>query len=197
MLGLLAARLRDKFEIFGKVLTVRSMGSYGELEAPVKDNREKTMPSKPHVVLLTMPAPGHMLPSVALGKALARRGVKVTFLSSGVVSETLRREVEGASAEELDMTLGSVVDDPVLEPDNPRELVPWLMKLSPEEMGHRAVAILESLEPAPCCLIVDVFLPWSAIVEEKLKIPRHFLITMSAATLAFMLSVRSSESSST
>lgn len=100
------------------------MGSYGEPVIPAV--------SKPHVVLITMPAPGHMLPTVALGKAFARRGMKVTFLSSGVVSETLVREVDEEVG--LDMTLGSVVEDPVPEPEGPSQLLSWLFKLTPEEM---------------------------------------------------------------
>jgi len=135
-----------------------------------------------------MPAPGHMLPAIALGKSLARHGVKVTFLSSGTASETLCREVE-EDEEELDMSIGSVVEDPIPEPAGPWELVPWLCKLTPVEMASRTAEMMQQLSPPPCLLIVDAFLAWSALVEVKLSIPRHFLVTMSAAMLAFMFSV--------
>ena len=153
------------------------------------DLREvKLMASKPHVVLVSLPAPGHMFPAIALGKALARQGVKVTFLSSGCVTEKLRRDVEKGD-EGLDMTIGTVLDDPLSEPENPMALIPWLAKLPPDEMADHACRLIQRLSPTPCCLVSDIFTSWTKMVADKLAIPRHFLATMSASSLSFMFAV--------
>ncbi|KAG0586398.1 hypothetical protein KC19_2G087700 [Ceratodon purpureus] len=158
-------------------------GDGGELN----NNEVKVIQPKPHVVLLTMPAPGHMFPTIALGKVLARQGVKVTFLSSGCVAGKLLRVVE--EEEELDMSIGTVLEDPLPEPENPLALVPWVAKLPPDEMVEHAYQLIQKLSPPACCIISDVFLPWTKELAEKLGIPRHFLVTMSASALSFMFSV--------
>ena len=104
--------------------------------------------SKPHVVLLTIPAPGHMFPNLVLGRALARRGVKVMLLSSGVVSEKLRHDVE-EGAEDVDMTIQSVVEDPLAEPDHPSNLLPWLWKLKGEDMVEQSAQAIHASPPNP------------------------------------------------
>lgn len=136
------------------------MSSYGENGARGKADIAEVMLAKPHVVLLTIPAPRHMLPSLVLAKALARRGVKVMFLRSVINNfETLRRDVEDeASSEELDISMGSILEDSIPEPENPMELKPWLSKLAPEYRADRAAQIMLNLSPPPCCLIVDAFL---------------------------------------
>ena len=147
--------------------------------------------AKPHVVLITMPAPGHLFPTIALGKALARQGVKVTFLSSGCVPAKLRRDVEESDAE-LDMTIGTVLEDPLPEPEHPMMLIPWLSKLPSEEMADHAFRLIQSLAPPPCCIVSDVFVSWTKTLAENLGVPRHFLVTMSASSLSFMFSVQNS-----
>ncbi|KAG0556090.1 hypothetical protein KC19_11G025100 [Ceratodon purpureus] len=164
------------------------MGSDGGQVREEVDSIMSLQSSKPHVVIITVPAPGHIFPSIALGKALARQGVKVTLLSSGCVPEKLRRDVE-LGEEELDMTLGTVLEDPLQEPEHPMALIPWLSKLPREEMVEHAYNIIQKLSPPPCCFISDTFISWTKMLEEKLGIPRHFLVTMSASSLLFMFAV--------
>ncbi|KAG0586396.1 hypothetical protein KC19_2G087600 [Ceratodon purpureus] len=158
------------------------MGSDGD-----QVREEVKLQPKPHVVMLTMPAPGHIFPYVALGRVLARQGIKVTFLSSGCIPDKLRRDVE--EEEDLDMSIGTVLEDPLPEPESLMGLFPWIAKLPPEEMVEHAYQLIQKLSPPPCCFISDVFIPWTKELAAKLGIPRHFLMTMSASTLSLLFSV--------
>lgn len=91
--------------------------------------------------------------------------------------------------QELDITFRSLMADPVPEPPGPLELGPWLQKLSTEEMVRLMEELVRGLNPPPCCIIGDVYIPWARTVAANCGIQHHYLTTMSAAALALGLSV--------
>jgi hypothetical protein len=92
--------------------------------------------------------------------------------------------------QELDITFRSLIADPVPEPLGPMDLGLWLSNLmSPEEMVSLMEELVRGLHPPPCCIIGDVYIPWARTVAANCGIQHHTLTTMSAASLAFGLSV--------
>lgn len=152
----------------------------------------------PHILLVSLPAPGHLFPFTNFAYQLAAAGAQVTCLTSGYVFEHLQHRGDHKYVKQSSgsSSTGRVRFEGLLESKEVREvtivnvLAEWGQALSDEEMGAALERRFLELQPPPCCIVSDMFQGWVQDVADKLHVPRHTLFTMPAKDLAFVLRVR-------
>lgn len=149
----------------------------------------------PHILLVAIPAPGHILPFTLFAGKLVASGYKVTCVSTGHVLENLWHACHGEQGEiaycqriRFQPLLGRDEEDEV--PTGKLEMLSdWMQKLSDKEMQVKLEEFIERLSPAPCCIVADMFVGWVQDAADKFEIPKHTLLTMPASSLASALLV--------
>lgn len=145
-----------------------------------------------HVVMVTAPCPGHVIPFTQLARYLLSRGIRVSCFSSGVNYPSLERSMEDTFGDER-IQFRSLVpagECVAIEDDN----VKYLHALSDEEMTARFEKAIDTLVPPPQCIINDGFTGWAQDVADRRGIPKHLYCTMStnAIFLIFAVTMHSS-----
>lgn len=146
-----------------------------------------TAASVPHVVLLTVPAHGHMNPFTALAHFFAASGISVTLVHSAdhthslLCSSATTAKVGDPHKQGLIRTeiMPSANASQCLSLDNFRASIPIMCKALEEILQK-----LMQKDNAPCCLIADGFLSWYHDVALKFGLPRVDVWTNSASVLS-------------
>lgn len=159
-------------------------------------NKSPSAAMVPHILLVSIPAPGHILPFTKLADKLVASGYKVTCASTGHVLENLRHgghdvQGEGANVSGQRMRFQSLLENdegevPTVKLETMKN---WMQKLSDKEMQVKLEEFIERLSPTPCCIVADMFVGWVQDAADKFGIPKHTLFTMPASTLASALMV--------
>jgi hydroquinone glucosyltransferase len=140
----------------------------------------------PHVVIITVPCPGHIIPSTQLAKCLMARGVKVSCFSTGInyasVEENLGEEFNHERIRFRPLISPAEFVSPGKDL---RDNIDWMQRLSDGAMAVRLEGVVRSLHPPPACIVTDLLVGWAQDVADKLAIPRHVLFTMPANALLF------------
>lgn len=146
---------------------------------------------KPHVVIVSIPPPGHMLPSTELARELLSHGFKVTCFSTGRNFQSLHEKLEGKCKKGTGINfLALVKDSEFASPaGQAKDNLAYMQSLSDETIGVRLEELMRTLTPPPCCIISDFLNGWSQDVANNFHIPRHVFFTMPAYALLFILSV--------
>lgn len=151
----------------------------------------------PHILLVSIPAPGHVLPFTKLADKLVASGYKVTCASTGHVLENLRHGGHDVQGKGTNVTGQRIRFRSLLEKDDEGEaptvklelMKDWMQKLSDKEMQVKLEELIERLSPTPCCIVADMFVGWVQDAADKFGIPKHTLFTMPASSLASVLMV--------
>lgn len=126
-------------------------------------------------------AQGHMIPMVDIARMLAERGVVITILTTPVNANRFKSVVARANESNLRIKMCEL-SFPSAKAGLPEGCENFDM-LPSAELGMNFFAaasmlqepvekVLQELQPAPCCIISDMCLPWTTDVANKFNIPR-------------------------
>eukprot|EP01018_Ginkgo_biloba_P015403 Gb_14885 [translate_table: standard] len=142
---------------------------------------------KPHVVVVSYPAQGHINPMLQFSKRLAHKGLLVTFVTTQSSLERmleLEAQDEGESSKpDLAIRFESISDGFPGDFDRAQNVDMFLEQL--RKMGGfalgRLIERLNSQGTTASCIIYDSFLPWVLNVANSFSIPSAFFWTQSCA----------------
>lgn len=145
----------------------------------------------PHVVIVSIPPPGHMLPSTELARELLSHGLQVTCFSTGRNFQSLHEKLEGKCKKGMGISFRALVKDSEFASPagQVKDNLAYMQSLSDEAIAVRLEELMRTLTPPPCCIISDFLNGWSQDVANNFHIPRHVFFTMPANVLLFILSV--------
>lgn len=129
--------------------------------------------TKPHVLVIPVPAQGHVIPIMELARRLARNGVKVTFVNTEVIHKVVTNNLmlEKDDYEDL-IHMVSIPDG--LEPCDDRSDLIKLTKSILESMPDKLEELVEKINKQDCnkvtCIVADGFMGWALRVAKKMGI---------------------------
>ncbi|KQJ93958.1 UDP-glycosyltransferase 73E1 [Brachypodium distachyon] len=146
-----------------------------------------TAATKPHFILVPLPAHGHVIPMVDLARLLASRGARASLLTTPLNVARLRGTADAGQAARfrapLDLELVELPFSPVnfgLPPDcqNADKVTDnaqfHSFLLAVRELAGPFEAYVRALEHRPSCIVYDWCNSWTAAVAGSLGIPRLF-----------------------
>jgi len=151
------------------------MGSLGELEY-----------SKPHVLVLSYPAQGHINPMLLFAKRLASKQIMVTFVTTEASRERMlqaQHAVRGASKSSTEVQFDTISDGLPLDLDRSKD-VDMVLDMLCRIGGLTLANLIERLNAKGnniSCIVYDSFLHWVPEVAKKFNIPVAFFWTQSCA----------------
>ncbi|CAH1437637.1 unnamed protein product [Lactuca virosa] len=129
--------------------------------------------TKPHVLVIPVPAQGHVIPIMELARRLARNGVKVTFVNTEAIHKVVINNLllEKDDYEDL-IHMVSIPDG--LEPWEDRGDLIKLTKSILESMPDKLEELVEKINKQDCnkvaCIVADGFMGWALRVAKKMGI---------------------------
>ncbi|KAG0491177.1 hypothetical protein HPP92_008040 [Vanilla planifolia] len=141
------------------------------------------------VFLVPFLAPGHMIPMVHLAHLLSHRGVISTIVTTPGNADLIRPSLSTSSVHLLTIPFPSDLPDNLTafrSPEIPPDFYSALCRLEPH-LEHLL------LSHRPDCLISDIFLPWTAYLAEKHRIPRlafHGTSSFSTVVMTAIVNLR-------
>ncbi|XP_062119596.1 UDP-glycosyltransferase 73C6-like [Humulus lupulus] len=155
-----------------------------------------------HFLMFPFMAQGHMIPMVDIARMLAKRGAKITIVTTpgnaAPYERILARAVETGLS--IDLILLKFPSEEVGLPKECDSLdklpnLEWAAKLfhAASMMQQPAEKVVEELNPRPNCIIADMCLPWTINIARKLNIPRISLPVMGCLCHLSWLNVHSSK----
>ncbi|KAL3624048.1 hypothetical protein CASFOL_032864 [Castilleja foliolosa] len=143
------------------------------------------MSKKPHVLVVTYPAQGHVIPVLEFSQWLVRLGVRVTFVNTEFSHKKIINFMSDSDKFE-DLTMVTIPDG--LEPGDDRKDLgkntEALYRVPPGELESLILKINGRDEDKIACVIADAPMAWALEVAEKLGIRRAAFWTAPAAVLA-------------
>eukprot|EP01018_Ginkgo_biloba_P015405 Gb_14883 [translate_table: standard] len=140
---------------------------------------------KPHVVVVSYPAQGHINPMLQFSKRLAAKGLLVTFVTTQNSLECMFEAQDDweSSKSNLAIRFESISDGLPRDFDRAQNVDMFLEQL--RKMGGftlgRLLERLNSQGTTASCIIYDSFLPWVLHVANSFNIPCAFFWTQSSA----------------
>ncbi|KAH9306460.1 hypothetical protein KI387_010864 [Taxus chinensis] len=137
-------------------------------------------PKRPHVVVLSYPAQGHMNPMMEFAKRLVSKNLHVTFVTTETIRERMCDAAHGRGLPKLhDIKIETISDGFPPDFDGMKDI----------EMAIRALRragalsfenLIERLDNVSC-IVYDGLLEWVPLVVNKFCIPSAFFWTQSCA----------------
>ncbi|KAL0923873.1 hypothetical protein M5K25_004655 [Dendrobium thyrsiflorum] len=135
----------------------------------------------PHFVVVPLMAQGHMIPMADLALLLARRGARVSLITTPLNARRLRGAADHATASGLSLVLVEI-PFPCKAAGLPEgcenvDLIPSADLFVPffkslHLMAEPLKSYLRTQPPSPSCIISDQCMPWTMEVSNDLSIPR-------------------------
>ncbi|KAK4354913.1 hypothetical protein RND71_027107 [Anisodus tanguticus] len=139
---------------------------------------------KPHVILTTFPAQGHINPALQFSKNLVKMGIQVTF-STSIYAQN---RMDEKSLDNFPNGLMNFVpfsdgfDDGFDHSNDPKFYMSQLRKCGSETVKKIILNCSENGSPITC-LLYSIFLPWAAEVAREVNIPFALLWSQPATIL--------------
>ncbi|KAL5705155.1 hypothetical protein ACHQM5_023496 [Ranunculus cassubicifolius] len=137
---------------------------------------------KPHIVILTSPGMGHLIPLVELAKRLVSlETLHVTlFIVSTSTSTPQSQLIEGSSQFHRDLQVLDLTPDEISDIVSTNLSMPSRIHLSMLASLATFKSHIASMEPPPAALIVDIFGLHAFEMADEFKIPKYVFVTTSA-----------------
>lgn len=141
-----------------------------------------------HVVMVTAPCPGHIIPFTQLARYLQSRGVRVSCFSTGMNYPGVEQNIEDSFRGERILFRPLITADEFVSDED--DHVKYLHVLDDGAMAARFEMAMKSLDvPPPQCIISDLFTAWTQDVADKRGIARHLLCTFPTNVLFLIFAV--------
>ncbi|XP_051146575.1 scopoletin glucosyltransferase-like [Andrographis paniculata] len=137
------------------------------------------MSAKPHIYLIPVMAPGHMIPMVDLARKLARLGARSTIITTPLNASHFFRTIERDRKDGFEVAI-SIVEFPCQEAGLPAGCEN-LSSTTTSEMTFKFIKAMDLFqEPVekllqdgdPNCIVAGAFFWWANDVAARLNIPR-------------------------
>ncbi|GLT80563.1 hypothetical protein SLA2020_519970 [Shorea laevis] len=139
------------------------------------------MMKRPHFLVLTFPAQGHINPALQFAKRLIRIGADVTFVTC--VSAYRRMNTNPPTIEGLSFTMFSDgYDDGLKEFHDPAQYMSEFKRRGSETLTN---LVLSSQKEGRSftCIVYTILLPWAAVVARASNVPSALLWIQPATVL--------------
>lgn len=151
-----------------------------------RDDEEKLVASKPHVMLISYPLQGHMNPMIQFSKRLVSEGIKVTIIT------TTNIETSSSLAKTTSINIEHIsVDEPSVKGDSP-DIINEFLVLYEICMTRSLPEVIEKQKtngwPVKI-LIYDALMPWALDISHKQGIQGVAFCTHSSAVFAIYSNV--------
>nr|XP_017224056.1 PREDICTED: putative UDP-glucose glucosyltransferase [Daucus carota subsp. sativus] len=144
-----------------------------------------------HILLVSIPAQGHVNPLLRLGNLLASTGLLVTFSAPESIGSSMRKankNIDDLTQVGEGMIRFEFFDDGLGQHDDPRrnDLDTYIrhLELHGKEAVTRFVEKHNKQGQPVACLINNPFIPWVTDIAHDLKIPNAVLWVQSCACLS-------------
>ncbi|KAK9265974.1 hypothetical protein L1049_012508 [Liquidambar formosana] len=155
------------------------------------------MSSRPHAVVVSYPAQGHVNPLMDLSRIMAERGFKITSVNTEFPNNRIRSAIEADMNDSLlegRIRLVSIPDG--LGPEEDRsdlnKLFESILRDMPcmlEELIHSVNGSDGNTDEMITCVVADLFMGWAPEVATKMGIRSALFWIGSATTFALKLSI--------
>ncbi|KAJ0454691.1 putative 7-deoxyloganetin glucosyltransferase [Helianthus annuus] len=146
---------------------------------------------KPHVLLISAPGQGHVIPATELGRQLVAQGSNVTIINTEAVHKAIVTNWLKNDDCEAMMQMVSIPDG--LEPWEDRNDLGKLLGSCQKSILSELEQLIETIDKQNdnkvTCLIADFWMASALQVAKKMGIGRAIFCPASAATLATMMSI--------
>ncbi|KAF9590450.1 hypothetical protein IFM89_035285 [Coptis chinensis] len=157
------------------------------------DLRNQNMGKVPHVLVVPLPAQGHVMPLMSFAQRLVDHGVKVTFVNAEFIHKKLvsslinhKEEKEDRRIHLVPITGESNINDDRTDEQIFYEFISENTQIHLEKLIN---TINESGNEKIDCVVADPYLGWTLEFTEKLGIKRAAFWNISLSALAFTLLV--------
>ncbi|CAI9771148.1 unnamed protein product [Fraxinus pennsylvanica] len=137
---------------------------------------------RPHVILVTFPAQGHINPSLTFAKTLLRNGIEVTFATSLCAQRRMAKAAGDITNGITFAAFSDGYDDGFKPSDDPEHYMRELRNRGSETLRDTILASAEQGRPITC-LVYTLLLPWAAAVAREVHIPSALLWIQPATVL--------------
>ncbi|KAL2463389.1 UDP-glycosyltransferase 75D1 [Forsythia ovata] len=138
--------------------------------------------SRPHVLLVTFPAQGHINPSLRFAKTLIRNGIQVTFATSLYAQRRMAKAASHITNDITFVAFSDGYDDGFKLGDNHEHYMAEIRNRGSNKIRD---TILDSANQGRriTCLVYTLLLPWAAAVAREVHIPSALLWIQPATVL--------------
>ncbi|KAM1218009.1 hypothetical protein PS1_045655 [Malus domestica] len=150
--------------------------------------------SSPHILVLPLPAQGHVIPMMELSQSLVNHGFKVTFVNTdfnhNCVTNALPDDQSHIRRDCIDLV--SIPDglEPGQDTNDPGKLSETMQQVMPGNLEELMEKINNRGEGDKItCVIADQAIGWALEIVVKMKIKTATFWPASAAVLALKLSI--------
>ncbi|KAJ4707330.1 UDP-glycosyltransferase [Melia azedarach] len=146
----------------------------------------------PHVLVISFPGQGHVIPLLEFSQCLAKHGCRVTFVNPDYTHKRVLESLEGKNYIDEKIHLVSIKDG-LEPPENGKANVKFMEKML-EVLPGKLEELIEDISKREGeridCVIASGATGWAIEVAQKMKIRRRAVVwSAAAASLAFALSV--------
>nr|BBC62117.1 glucosyltransferase 21 [Nemophila menziesii] len=147
--------------------------------------------SNPHVLIIPLPAQGHIIPLMELAQNLANNGIKITFVNPEFSHHSMVNALAGKTTLADKIHLVSVPDglESIEDLQVQGRFFEIVLKVMPEKVEEMIKRINKSEDDKITCVIADHLLGWVQEFATKMKIKRVAFLSPAAATVALEFSI--------
>ncbi|CAA2975633.1 crocetin glucosyltransferase, chloroplastic-like [Olea europaea subsp. europaea] len=138
--------------------------------------------ARPHVLLITFPAQGHINPSLTFAKTLNRSGIEVTFVTSLYAQRHIVKGTGDITNGITFVAFSDGFDDGFKISDDHQKHMTEIRNRGSEALRKTILARAEQGHPVTC-LVYSLLLPWAAVVAREVHIPSSVLWIQTATVL--------------
>ncbi|KAF8036045.1 hypothetical protein BT93_C1914 [Corymbia citriodora subsp. variegata] len=132
---------------------------------------------KPHCLVLSFPAQGHINPMLQFSKRLIHKGAGVTFVTTRSMTKTLHG-LSSRPSISLETISDGFDDGGFKAASSPEAYIERFWKVGPETLSEVVERLISSGRP-PSCIVYNSFLPWALDVAQKYGLIGAAFFTMS------------------
>ncbi|KAK6129172.1 hypothetical protein DH2020_037104 [Rehmannia glutinosa] len=149
------------------------------------------MAKKPHVIVVTYPAQGHVIPMLEFSQWLVKYGVRVTFVNTEFSHKTILKSLSESDNIQEVVNMVPIRDGlkPWEDRNDLRRITESIFSVPPVELESLIIKInKENGDDKIACVIADGAMAWALEVAGKLGIRRAAFWTAPAANQMIQLS---------
>ncbi|CAK9162988.1 unnamed protein product, partial [Ilex paraguariensis] len=135
----------------------------------------------PHILMISYPAQGHVIPLMELAQCLAQHGFKITFVNTQITHKRVLNAMAGKEILGNQIHLVSIPDG--LEEEDrsiPGKLTDSILRVVPGNLEELIKEINESVDDNISCLIADISIGCVLEVAMKMGIRRAAFVPAAA-----------------
>ncbi|KAK9218394.1 hypothetical protein WN943_007031 [Citrus x changshan-huyou] len=147
--------------------------------------------NRPHVLVLPIPAQGHVIPILEFSQCLAKHGFRVTFVNTDYDHKRIVESLEGKNDLGEQIRLVSIPDG--MEPWEDRndfgKLFEKVLQVMPGKLEELIEDINSREDEKLDCFIADGYMAWSMEVAKKMNVRGALFWPSSAASVALLFHI--------